>query len=156
MQVFTSPGTFTTPSTTTVVKLTVQAGGGASPAPGTQGAGAGGLSIGVFPVTASTPYPITVGAAGVTPGAGGSSSFGALISATGGATSGTGGTGTGGSLNIQSPGTGPSPSINVQGTPQSTGVSLGGATIFGLGGYGAGNSKLGSLSSQAGVVIVEY
>lgn len=120
MQVFFSPGTFTTPSTTTRAKITVVGGGGAGGAGGTQpspfgatpttgGRGAAGaIAIYVGPVTASTAYPVTVGATAVA-AAGNTSSFGALASATGGArgspgpaaaTPVSGGTATGGTLNL--------------------------------------------------------
>lgn len=100
MDVFASPGTFTTPSTTTKIKVTVVGGGGGASSTGNttsnfgSGGGGGGTSIYVGPVTANTPYSITVGAggAGSPPGAtsqpgspGGTSSFGSLASATGGA-----------------------------------------------------------------------
>jgi hypothetical protein len=81
MTVFTSPGTFTTPATTTKIKVTVVGGGGnggAGSAPiGTDGGGGGGggAAIYVGPVTASTPYAVTVGAAA------GTSSFASLASA---------------------------------------------------------------------------
>ena len=100
MQVFTSPGTFTTPSTTTKIKVTVVGGGGGGGAGGSvssvggAGGGAGGGAIYVGPVTASTGYAVSVGSAGSggTPGtpagnpgsAGGTSSFASLASATGG------------------------------------------------------------------------
>jgi hypothetical protein len=98
MQVFTSPGTFTTPATTTKIKVTVVGGGGSGAATFSanngSGGGGGGTAIYVGPVTASTPYAVTVGAggagvpAGTTPATagnpGGTSSFTTLASATGG------------------------------------------------------------------------
>lgn len=96
MTVFTSPGTFTTPATTTKIKVTVQGAGGGggtwsgSPATQASGGGGGSYGVGIYPVTASTPYPVTIGAAGTAPGpgsngtSGGTTSFGALVSATGG------------------------------------------------------------------------
>jgi hypothetical protein len=92
MTVFTSPGTFTTPSTTTQIKVTVVGGGGGGGggASNNGGGGGGGAAIYVGPVTASTPYAVTVGSGG--PGgtapangtAGNTSSFASLASATGG------------------------------------------------------------------------
>ena len=70
------------------------------------GGGGGGYAHGVFTVTPGTSYTITVGAGGQagnpSGSAGGTSSFGALLSATGGGgagpSAGAGGTGTGGSF----------------------------------------------------------
>ena len=130
MQVFTGPGTFTTPATTTKIKVTVVGGGGAGNASGPSGSGsgggAGGAAIYVGPVTASTGYAVTVGAAG------GTSSFAALASATGGSsgsptpTGGVGGAGSAGTLLIK--GGAGSGGLN-------TGA-LGGNSIFGAGGQG--------------------
>lgn len=169
MQVFTTPGTFTTPATTTRIRLTVVGGGGGgapsganpgfpSPSPfvGSSGGG-GGAAQGYYTVTVSTPYAVTVGPAGTDAGgpgngtAGGTSSFGALASATGGGaggasipTGGTGGTGTGGNGNY--PG--------LPGIPGATSTSRRGSsglgTIYGTG----GNST--TQTAVAGVVIVEY
>jgi hypothetical protein len=100
MQVFTSPGTFTTPSSTTKIKVTVVGGGGSGGASpnGGGGGGGGGGAIYVGPVTVSTPYAVTVGSGGATVSGnsigntGGTSSFSTLASATGGS-SGSGGSG---------------------------------------------------------------
>jgi len=95
-QLFTSPGTFTTPSSVTQVRVTVIGGGGggiyASTAPGD--GGYGGLASAICPVTAGVPISVTIGSGGTGGnGAGGqtsgaTSSFGSLVSATGGGTSG--------------------------------------------------------------------
>lgn len=111
MQVFTSPGTFTTPSTTTRIKVTVVGGGGGGGASGNttnaagNGGGGGGTAIYVGPVTASTPYAVTVGSGGGSNASGATSSFGSLASATGGGnggildtSSGQGGVGSTGTL----------------------------------------------------------
>ena len=104
--IFNAPGTFTTPANTTnAFVLAIGGGGGAGgyqsisqpEGPSSVVGGLGGSSIlgaGVYPVTASTPYAITVGAAGNAgtnspttgnPGnAGGSSSFGNLLTVNGG------------------------------------------------------------------------
>jgi hypothetical protein len=91
MTVFTSPGTLTTPASTTKIKVTVVGGGGnggangpGGTAGGGSGGGAGGAAIYVGPVAASSPFSVTVG------GAGGTSSFAALASATGGSAGGPG------------------------------------------------------------------
>ena len=147
MQVFTSPGTFTTPPTTTKIKVTVVGGGGGGSRLYTVacegcwgvGGGGGGAAISVLTVAAATPFPVTVGTGGtVGPangGTGGTSSFGspAALSATGGGggiQSGTtsqpgqdGGIGSGGNLNIAG------------------GASL--ALVTGFGGMG-GNSFMGA------------
>jgi hypothetical protein len=178
MQVFTSPGPFTTPSTTTRIKVTV-VGGGASGNPGTTqagGGGGGGSAIYVGPVTASTPYSVTVGAVQSTAGtAGNTSSFAALASATGGAigptagpTSGRGGLGGAGSAGtLQFNGSSGSP-VNSPGLGGGGGGSfLGGSTQsqttapgssngvnYGGGGSGSGSGTPGT--GAAGVVVVEY
>jgi hypothetical protein len=166
MTVFTSPGTFTTPASTTKIKVTVIGGGGnafASPAPTSPnraGGGGGGGAIFVGPVAASSPFAVTVGGVAET------SSFGPIVSATGGsnATSGAfgpGGVGSGGTINLN----------GNPGAPNVFGASGGNSALaFGYAsqaptasavGYGAGGS-FGSPSpttpnaGTAGVVIVEY
>jgi hypothetical protein len=104
MQVFTSTGTWTNPGNITKVKVTVVGGGGAGgdPGPTCGGGGGGGTAIEVIPFPSGTNVPVTVGA-GSNTGTGGTSSFGAYCSATGGATGGggaLGGVGSGGQLNI--------------------------------------------------------
>jgi len=97
MQVFDSPGTFTTPANTTKVYLVAASGGGGGSAGGQFNAtgsrgGAGFIGAGVYPVAASTPFPVTVGGAGNggnpnsgVGNAGGASSFGNLLTCNGGA-----------------------------------------------------------------------
>ena len=183
MQVFNSPGTFTTPASTTQIKVTVVGGGAnsaATPSTYAYGAGgAGGAAIYVGPVSASTPYSVTVGTAGNT------SSFGVLASATGGSSNapgspfaspiglgGSGGTGTAGTLLIR--GGAGTPGIVVKGTAPNIWTGGGGGnSIFGGGGGGAGidgsvpaqngtlgggagGSLSGSYTGGTGVVIVEY
>jgi len=134
IQAFTSTGTFTIPAGVTKVKVTVVGGGGG---------GAGGTAIET--ITGLTPagtVTVTVGAGGAgiyagTGTSGGTSSFGAYCSATGGAggvtlsgsggVGGAGGVGSGGNVNL-------------------TGGSGGG----GGGGYGGGGI-LGGMGANAGL-----
>jgi hypothetical protein len=149
MQVFASPGTFTTPATTTKIKVTVVGGGGGGVPGPTTGSGGGGGAIYVGPVSASTPYPVTVGAGGALNTSGGTSSFASLASATGGvAPTNIGGIGTTGTLQFA----GDSGSANG-----------GGGSFFGGGGnipgangrnYGGGASNSGT--GGGGVVVVEF
>ena len=180
MQVFTSPGTFTTPATTTQIKITVVGGGGSGGgigpnAPTGGGGGGGGAAIYVGPVTASTPYAVTVGAAvsssapNVTGTTGNTSSFGSLASATGGTggifgTSGSvaGGAGSAGTLQFTgSPGSSvvlfTAPTTRIGGDGGSSFLGGGGASNpagSAGGNYGGGGS--GGGSGAAGVVVVEY
>jgi hypothetical protein len=169
MQVFTSPGTFTTPASTTQIKVTVIGAGGnafgAAPvpqAPARSGGGGGGGAIYVGPITASTPYAVTIGSA-----PGGTSSFGVIVSATGGANGtpgvgGAGGAGSGGTINFG----GDRGGINAVGAPGGTsalGFGFGAvlvptSTAVGYGGGGGvGAPSPGvSLAGAPGVVIVEY
>ena len=183
MQVFTSPGTFTTPATTTKIKVTVVGGGGAgggsvSPSGGGGGGGGGG-AIYVGPVTASTGYAVTVG------GAGGTSSFGALASATGGAagTAGTvpisgaggaGGAGSAGTLRFTGCGgasgasttSGPSVPVTTGGARGASyfggrgsgvGFNVSGVPGGNYGGGGGGSTNTNPAGAGAGgVVVVEY
>lgn len=179
MQVFTSPGTFTTPSTTTQIKVTVVGGGsgGGGGGSGSGGGAGGGTAIYVGPVTASTPYAVTVGSggsAGPAPnvgGAGGTSSFGSLASATGGAApvigagagGGLGGAGSAGTLLF----------TGTSGNGLSGGNGAGGSSFLGGGGqntsagaraggnYGGGGSAGLTIpqaggAGAAGVVVVEW
>jgi hypothetical protein len=186
MQVFTSPGTFTTPSTTTQIKVTVVGGGGAGGAAGAPGAavfgggggggGAGGAAIYVGPVAASSPFAVTVGTAGNT------SSFAALASATGGSTGGTGTAQSTPTVFVARGGAGGAGGAGSAGTAQITGsaggignagntVSIGpggngGSSIFAGGGAsgtaggnyggGGGGGTPTGGAGAAGVVVVEY
>ena len=176
MQVFTSSGTFTTPSSTTKIKITVVGGGGNGgpqtttpgfPAPVTNfggGGGGGATVIGVISVSSSTPYPVTVG------GVGGTSSFSSFASATGGATpvSSPNPAKTAGSLGGVATGASPSV-IGIDGqagspsSPTSPGANRGGSSLLGQGatptsftatGYGGGGCSGGT--GTGGVVIVEW
>jgi hypothetical protein len=91
---YNSPGTFTTPANTTKVWIALTGGSGANGGAGANAGGTGGagaVAAGFYSVTASTPYPITVGGAGTAPGspnapgnAGGASSFGSILTSNGG------------------------------------------------------------------------
>lgn len=81
-QIFTSPGTWTKPSSTTQVRVTcIGAGGSYNNASGGKGA-PGGLGVAIVPVSA--PVAITVGSNGGVNQSGTSSSFGPAVTATGG------------------------------------------------------------------------
>ena len=184
MTVFTSPGTFTTPSTTTKIKVTVVGGGGAGGDVQAGGGGGGGAAIYVGPVSASTGYAVTVGSGGPYSPAtgngspGGTSSFGALASATGGSgtpnstrTGSSGGVGSAGTLQFKGGGGGGgiSSSTVADRTGGSGGSSFfgGGAAAcansnngfaggnYGGGGSGNGNGTFGG-AGAGGVVVVEY
>jgi len=113
-QLFTSTGTFTVPAGITAIKVTVVGGGGGGAtvtSGGYVGGGGGGGGAAITFITGLTPgatITATVGAAGAASSAGGTSSFGAYASATGGSggtqhaptttnvnSGGAGGTGTG-------------------------------------------------------------
>ncbi len=167
MQVFASPGTFTTPSTTTQIKVTVVGGGGGGatqgfPALAGGGGAGGGGAIYVGPVTVSTPYTVTVGSGGAggtapspTGGTGGTSSFGPLASATGGAggiaslASALGGLGSAGTLQFAGGAGEARASFVTPGTPAPTIASrsgFGGSSYLG----GGGNSVTGANAGVAG------
>lgn len=173
MQVFTTvgPSTWTKPAGLVAVKVTVVGGGGGTAnGPGTTiGAGGGGGAAIEYIPAASIPGPVavTVGAGGAIPAptrTGGTSSFGAFLSATGGAggsTAGTvtpsaggaGGTGTGGTYNIDGATGGRTSAYTITiSTPGPTTVySLGdgGNSILGFGGKGrTGNAQ--PLAATAG------
>jgi hypothetical protein len=179
MTVFTSPGTFTTPATTTKIKVTVVGGGGSGRAGSGNGGGGGGTAIYVGPVTASTPYAVTVGTGGagvtspagpaVAGNAGNTSSFGSLASATGGgggvvtpSSGGFGGAGSVGTLQIAGQGGGTTPGGNGGssflgggGAASGTATGIAGGN-YGGGGGGAGGGPSTSGAGAGGVVVVEY
>jgi hypothetical protein len=169
IQVFTSSGTFTAPFTGDF-KVTVVGGGGSggSGSPTTTGGGSGGASIKIVTLTKSDAVTVTVGASGGsvvannTGNAGGTSSFGAFCSATGGiggnfATSqvytngGAGGIGIGGDINLVG-----NQADFVQGNT-GTANGYGASSILGsnYGNGGAGGTS-SSGSGFNGVVIVEW
>jgi hypothetical protein len=185
MQVFTSSGTFTVPAGVTKVKVTVVGGGGGggngSGANGNRGSGGGGGGAAIKIISGLTPtstVTVTVGSGGAAVSAGGTSSFGAHCSATGGGAGVTnssyttvrGGVGSGGDLNISG-----DPPSDTYATYQKGGgtifappspndrTSVPGAGTAGLtyggGGGGAYTTTAGTQTGgdgAAGVVIVEY
>jgi hypothetical protein len=186
VQVFTSSGTFTVPTSVTAVKVTVIGGGGGGAGGNTasqQGywGGWGGVGIGWFTgLTSGGTVTVTVGAGGTagavngSGGTGGTSSFGAYLSCTGGVA--------GNSRSYQP--------ITQMGSGQATGSTLNNNTVFstangnaadagnrnvsyyssigilgpnyGYGRYGQGGDGQGKSPAQpggaggAGVVVVEY
>ena len=151
-EVFNTPGTFTLPPGITAVRVTVIGGGGGSgtgtPEDGSYGYGGQG-GLGIKAITGlSSPVPVTVGSGGNSPGAGGTSSFGPFLSATGG----NGGNPASGG-NPGNPGASPGATLNsfvsrAVGGPVSTGY------VFDTG-RGGLNPAVPSVGT-AGRVIVEY
>ena len=184
MQVFTSPGAFTTPPTTTKIKVTVVGGGGLGGSTwctrlgcsdffvGGSGGGGGGAAIRVTPVTAATPYPVTVGAGGTVPSStGGTSSFGSLASATGGTTGSTTNAGSGGVGSVpgattcgfiiggSAAGSGGVYDNGGNGGPSylgGGGVQGSAGRLYGGGGGGAAAASPIRPTGAAGIVIVEF
>lgn len=180
IEVFTSSGTFTVPAGVTKIKVTVIGGGGGGNTNWYYaGGGGGGAAIKIISgLTPGSTVSVTVGAGGAQNTDGGTSSFGAYCSATGGKKGTTstnqsgaeGGIGTGGDLNIRGGGTGGGYNGINQATPSpggssilggggfssgsSAGVNGGNGGAYGGGGGGTGTANAGS--GAAGVVIVEY
>ena len=170
-QIFTTAGasTFTVPAGVTQLKVTVIGGGGGGGLAGrTSGGGAS-----VRWITGLVPGAViatTVGAGGAAVNgspyvglAGGSSSFGAYCSATGGLGQGLGGLGSGGDLNSRG-GIGSGEQYACA-TGDYAGVSggtlfTGGTTNATVGVYGAGGSGAGAITGNVdgapGVILVEW
>jgi hypothetical protein len=145
MQVFASSGTFTVPAGITKVKVTVVGGGGNGGGTNTStyvaGGGGGGGGGAIEIVTGLTPagtVTVTVG------GAGGTSSFGAYCSATGGS-NGTAGNATNQCAPGGAGGLGSGGDLNIRGGSGSWGIAS--ATNFAQGGNG-GSSILGGGATQ--------
>lgn len=167
MTVFTSPGTFTTPATTTKIKVTVVGGGGGgggvgAPQGGNPGGGAG-TAVYVGAVSASTPYAVTVGSGGAASSSGGTSSFTTLASATGGgAGTPTGqqasaGAGTAGTLLLTGGCLGDCAFGGVGRLPTTSGPTpVTGQAGGNYGGGGAGGYFATGGAGAGGVVIVEF
>jgi hypothetical protein len=173
MTVATTPGSFTTPASTTKIKVTVVGAGGSGGSGGStpgplgptptgigSGGGGGGAAIKILTVSASTPYPYTIGTA-----PGGTSSFGPVggttVSATGGANAaasggaaGAGGLGASGDINIRGGGGGGASPRG--GNGGSSILGGGGAPPGGVGGQYGGGGSGSSAVGFAGVIIIEY
>jgi hypothetical protein len=92
-QIFTAPGTWTKPSSATTVKVMVVGGGAGSPGGASACGGTGGIAT-AYVSGLTGPVAITVGSGGNVGVSGGTSSFGAFVSATGGAIGNSHGAGT--------------------------------------------------------------
>ncbi|HEY3762306.1 MAG TPA: hypothetical protein VGN23_11225 [Verrucomicrobiae bacterium] len=158
---FTSSGTFTVPTNVTRIRVEIWGGGGgggngSSSYPG-GGGGAGAYIFNVFNVTPGTGYTVTVGSGGNAGQAGGTSSFGALMSATGGHAGSAGGSsqsGAGGSGGTTSGGVGPLIGSAGDGGSTFTGAGGNGASaageLGGTGGWGDAGSPPGNNSNGNG------
>lgn len=136
---------FTAPSGISAVRVRCWgAGGGGCSTTSNAGGSGGGFSIGEFAVVAGTVYTITVGSGGIANTAGGTSSFGTLISATGGVGANNvsfraGGVGAGGYANHSGGGV------------QSQYCGGGGAaSLFGHGGAGVANGGTANYGNSYG------
>jgi hypothetical protein len=186
--VFFATGSFTVPTGVTRLRVRVLGGGGggggSSVAPQSAGGGgAGGMFEGWFVVSSGAVYSVTIGANGLgaalanTAGAnGGTTSFGALCSATGGFgggaagnQGGVGGSGSGSGLSGAGmpglPGSMGMASAVLGGTGGSSSFGGGGletpgtgsnATGYGAGGSGGGGAGFGGGAGSAGLAIVEW
>ena len=137
VQMFVSSGTFTVPLGVSRVRVRVWGGGGCD------GGSGGGFALKEIDLGSTTSVPITIGQGGTAATSplfnGGSSSFGAYVSATGGnGQGGTAGTGIGGDIN-HSGGTG---SANVGGG--------GAGSIFGDGGASVVGTSVGKNGGSGG------
>jgi hypothetical protein len=180
---FTASGNFVVPLSVTRAKITVVGGGGAgggNPTLPGGGGGAGGQAVlAVDYLVPGSVIPVTVGAggiaAGLAPGGnGGSSSFGTIVSATGGTgggnapgasayTGGNGGAGVGGGIDYGGAfGTDGIPAGSRGGDGGGPGCGRGATSAPGLpaagfgGGGGGGAAGYAGANGAAGLVIVEY
>lgn len=167
---YTTPGTWTKPSTVKAIKVTVVGGGasGGTGATNNPSGGGGGAAIKIYPAPSIPgPQPYTVGATTASPApgptqggfAGNASSFGvaplAVITGSGGSNSPTGAGGAASGGDVNAPG---GPSIDYSTSPTTMTFSYGGKSILGLkpgptGVYGAGGNR--AEAGRAGVVIIE-
>ncbi|SRX74926.1 T9SS type A sorting domain-containing protein [Aequorivita antarctica] len=138
---FITSGDFTVPAGVTSITIEVVGGGGGGGINGTGGGGGGGYSIGTYSVTPLAVIPVTIGAAGGSGTAGGTTTVGTFNQATGG----------GPGISVPNPevGGGGAGGIGSGGTLNYTGGVGGGGyyTYFGGGGGGAagslGNGSIG-------------
>lgn len=152
-QVFAENGTFTVPAGVSKIRVRVVGGGGGGRSGGT-GGGGGGYAHGVFPVTDGQSFAVTVGLGGTggsSPTAGRTSSFGALISAAGGAVGAlsgsiaSGGAGFGG--DYQASGGSSGPTAGSGGGGSGSQLGRGGSSnggVSGGGGIGQAGNSIGS------------
>lgn len=157
MQVFTSSGTWTRPDGISRIEVIVTGGGGGGGSHNTDdasgGGGAGGTAIEIIDVSEVSSVPVTVGVGGAGScgnlhnggTAGGTSSFGTFLQATGGASpqawgvGGVAGVGSGGDLNLYgSDGS----SGNIDGSGNSEAGGSGGVSYWG--GSGSGGTHWGA------------
>lgn len=156
-QVFSNSGSWVAPANITAVEVMAWGGGGAGGAGG-GGAGGGGAGggfwWGITAITPGTSYPITIGAGGmnISPaGNGGTTSFGSLISVTGG----TGGPEGAANTAVQGStgagnGFGPGSGVGITGAYGGNGIYVGGSAPYyqsGAGGNAFGTT--GGLFGQA-------
>ncbi len=133
-QSFTVSGSFVIPSGANSITVEVVGAGGSGGINGSGGGGGGGYAMGVYTVTPGTSYAVTIGAGGAG-SSGGTTSFGSLISASGGAN--------GNSVSNPNIGGGGAGGVGSNGTiANRTGGAGGGGyyTYFGGGGGGAAGS----------------
>lgn len=147
VQVFTANGTYTPPAGLKGIKVIVVGGGGGCVSGAGGGSGGGGAIKWIAAPLVSSPVTVTVGLAGpsTSPGAGGNSAFGTLVTASGGSGSaGAGGGGANGDINF----TGGSGEQNVTSGP-AAGLNIavsgaGGSSILGTGGAGKVGAATGT------------
>ena len=164
--VFQTSGSWTVPSGITKCKVTVIGGGAGGGGTGSAGGGAGGCAIKICTVTPGASVTITIGAGGATGSSGavtgGTSSFGAFCSATGGSNpvsntkTGLGGLGVSGDINMRG---GPSYVDYANGTTSGgNSFFVGGGGVddptpqTGIMGGGGSRSRLGG----DGIIVIEY
>jgi hypothetical protein len=163
--VFASSTTWTAPSGTTKVKVIAVGGGGPGYYLGCLGAGgAGGAIIAFVTVTGGTTYTITIGSgqAANSGTSGGTTSFGSLVTATGGTAggSGTGGTSGTGSTTGTAIKTGNAANNYLFAPLAGNGNSFSNsATAFSTTSFGAGSAggqTNGTAGSYGGAILIEY
>jgi len=146
-QIFTASGTFVVPATVSKIRVRVLGAGCGGTNNNARGGCGGGWAHGEFNVTPGASYTVTIGAgsaAGASPATGGTSSFGALLSATGGSTT-AGGTGTGGDYQATGGVSGNSAATGGGGAGSQLGNGGGSSTSSSGGGGGiANNSAVGT------------